>query len=119
MTWVLSIINLVALPFQKMCKKYHVVDVTICSMNDVHCNACHSKSNVHKSSFLQDSIATKDECTLLTIEGKWLEVVVHMIEFEFLNLTRPKQIQFLVSIHVYGKFQLSPTFALVSFQKHI
>jgi hypothetical protein len=87
---VLSIINLVAPPFQKMCKKYHVVDVIICSMSDVHCNACHSKSNVHKSSFFRDSIATKTEPILLTIEGKWLEVVVRMIEFEFLNLTHPK-----------------------------
>ncbi len=92
MTWVLSIINLTTPPFQKMCKNYHVIDVIICSMSDVHCNACHSKSNVHNSSFLRDSIATKDDPILLTIERKWLEVVVHMKEFEFLNLTHPKQI---------------------------
>jgi hypothetical protein len=69
--------------------------------------------------FLWDSITTKDESILLTIEGKWLEVVVHMIEFEFLNLTHPKKIQFLVSIHVCGKFQLSPTISLIGFQEDI
>ncbi len=55
----------------------------------------------------------------MTIKGKWLEAVVHMIEFEILNLFCPKQIQFLISIHVCGKFQLLPTFALVGFQEYL
>jgi hypothetical protein len=38
----------------------------------------------------------------LTIEGKWLETIVHMAKFGFLNLAYPKQVQFLVLIHVHG-----------------
>jgi hypothetical protein len=56
---------------------------------------------------------------LLTIEGKWLEAIVHMIESEFLDLPSPKQVQLLISIHIYGKFCLLITFAFVSFQKDI
>jgi hypothetical protein len=56
---------------------------------------------------------------LLTIEGKWLEAIVHMIESKFLNLPRPKQVQFLISIHIHGKFCLSTKSILVGFQKDI
>jgi hypothetical protein len=42
-----------------------------------------------------------------------------MIEFEFLVLLHLKQIQLLISIRRHGKFQLSTTFALVSFQEDI
>jgi hypothetical protein len=76
----------------------------MCSRNDVHCNACHSKSKVHKSSFLRGSITTNDGPILSTIEEKWLEAIGHMTKFEFLNLVHPKQIQFLISICVRGKF---------------
>jgi hypothetical protein len=51
-----------------------------------------------KLSFLHGSIATNDELVLLTIEGKWLEVIVHMIESEFMDLLHPKQVQLLISI---------------------
>jgi hypothetical protein len=88
-------------------------------MGDVHCKVCHSTSKVHKISFLQGSIVTNDGPILLTIKGKWFETIVHMTKFEFLNLVRPKQVQFLVLIHVCGKFQLLLTFALVGFQKYI
>jgi hypothetical protein len=54
---------------------------------------------------------------LLIIEGKWLEVIVHMTKFEFLDLFHPKQV--LISICIHGKFQLSPTFAFVGFQEDI
>jgi len=33
---------------------------------------------VQKLGFLHDSITTNDKPVLLTIEGKWLEVIVHM-----------------------------------------
>jgi hypothetical protein len=52
---------------------------------------------------------------LLTIEGKWFEVIMHMIEFEFLDLPCLKQVQLFICIH--NKFQLLPTFALVGFKK--
>jgi hypothetical protein len=35
---------------------------------------------------------TNDGFMLLTIEGKWLKVIMHMIEFEFLNFIHSKQV---------------------------
>ncbi len=111
----LLITNLATLPFQKVYGNHHVtLNVIICSICDVHCNACHSKSKVHKSSFLWGSISTNDGPILLTIEGKWFETIMHMTKFEFLNLARLKQVQFLVAIFC-GKFEMLPTSALVGF----
>jgi hypothetical protein len=104
MTRVLSIASPNTPPFQKVCGNYHVANVIICSIGDVHCNICHSKSKVHKLCFFQGSIATNDGPIILIIEGKWLEKIVHMTEFEFLNLVHPKQVQFLISFCVCGKF---------------
>jgi hypothetical protein len=73
-------------------------------MGDVHCNIFHSKSIVQKLGFLCGFIATNDEPMLLTIKGKWLKAIVHMIESKFLNFPHPKQVQFLISIHIQGKF---------------
>jgi hypothetical protein len=56
---------------------------------------------------------------LLIIEGKWLETIVDITKSEFLDLLRPKQVQFLISIHIYGKFRLSTTSTLVGFQEDI
>ncbi len=56
---------------------------------------------------------------LLTIEGKGLEVIMHMTEFEFLDLLHPKQVKFIISIIIHGKFRLSITSTLVGFQKDI
>jgi hypothetical protein len=86
----LSITNLTAPPFQKVCGNFHVANVIIYSIGNVHCNAYHSKSKLHKSSFLQGSIATNDGPVILTIEGKWLKIIVHLIGFEILNLAHPK-----------------------------
>ncbi len=58
---------------------------------------------IQKSRFFCDSIATNDELVLLTIEGKWLEAIVAMRKFEFLDLFRPKQVQFFISIRIHGK----------------
>jgi hypothetical protein len=88
-------------------------------MGDVHCNVYCSKSHVHKSSSPQGSIATNDGLILLTILGKWLEAIVHMTKFEFINLAHSKQVQLLVSIRVFSKFQSSSTFALINFQEGI
>jgi hypothetical protein len=41
---------------------------------------------------------------LWTIEVKWLETTMHMIEFEFLNLHYPKQIQLFISIWIHEFF---------------
>ncbi len=116
---VLSVASLTTLPFQKMCGNCHVMDVIICSTTDVHCNACNSKSNVHKSYFFHGSIATNDGSMLLTIEGKWHKMILLMTKFEFLDLVHSKQIQLFISIHICGKFQLSPTSTLGGFQKDI
>jgi hypothetical protein len=47
----LSIVNLVAPPFQKKCVNCHVEDVIISPTNSVHCNTYHSKSVILKSNF--------------------------------------------------------------------
>ncbi len=70
---VLSIVNLVTLPFQKICGNCHVVDVIIFLTSGVHYNACHSKSMVQKIGFFHGSIAINDELMLFIIESKWLE----------------------------------------------
>jgi hypothetical protein len=88
----LSIISPIVPPFQKKCGSCHVLDVIISPMGGVYCNDCCSKSVVQKLGFLPGSIITNDEPMLLTIENKWFEAIVHMIEFEFLDLLHPKQI---------------------------
>ncbi len=42
-----------------------------------------------------------------------------MTEFEFSDLLHAKQVQLLISIRIHGKFQLSPTFALIGIQEDI
>jgi hypothetical protein len=41
---------------------------------------------------------------MLTIKGKWLETIVHMLESTFLNLPCPKQVEFFISIQIHGKY---------------
>jgi hypothetical protein len=74
---------------------------------------------VQKLGFLCGSIVTNDEHVLLTIEGKWLEAIAHMKKIEFLDLLCTKQVQLLILIGIYGKFDLSTTFDLVGFQENI
>jgi hypothetical protein len=119
MTKVLSIVSLIALPFQKVCGNCHVIDVIISPIGGGHCNACCSKSMVQKLSFIYSSIAPNDEFVLLTINSKWFEIIVHLKKIEFLNLLRPKQIQLFISIHIHGKFSLLTTSALIDFQEVI
>jgi hypothetical protein len=73
-------------PFQKVCGNCHVADATISPASGVYFNICCSKSMVQKLGFIRGSITTNDEHVLLTIEGKWLEGIVHMTEFKFLDL---------------------------------
>jgi len=84
-----------------------------------YCKACCSKSTVQKLSFLHGSITTNDEPTILIIEGKWLEAILHMTKYEFLDLPYPKQVQLLISICIHGKFHLLTTSTLVGFQEDI
>jgi hypothetical protein len=110
---VLSISSPTAPTFQKVYGNCYVTYVIICSMGDVHYNVYCSKSKVHKLGF----IATNDRPILFTIERKWLEIIVLITKFEFLNLAHSKQVQLFISIHVCGKFQLSPTFAFIGSKK--
>jgi hypothetical protein len=87
---VLSIASLVVLPFQKVCANCYVAKVTISQKGGDYCNAYRSKSMIQKLSFFRGSIATNDEFVLLTIEGKWLEAIVHMTESKFLDIPCPK-----------------------------
>jgi hypothetical protein len=61
------------------------VDVIIPSIGNVHYNACCLQSKVQKSSFFSWFIATNDEHVLLTIEGEWFKVIVHM-KFKQINM---------------------------------
>jgi hypothetical protein len=118
-TEVLSIASLVTPPFQKVCRNCHVANVIISLASGVYCNTCHSKSTIQKLGFLHGSTATNEDHVLLTIEGKWLEAIVHMTKSEFLNLLCPKQVQLFISIRIYGKFRLLTTSTLIGFKKDI
>ncbi len=118
-TKVLSIFSLITPPFPKVCENCHVEDVTISRTCGIYCNIYRSKSTVQKLGFLCGSIVTNDEHVLLTIEGKWLEAIAHMKKIEFLDLLCTKQVQLLILIGIYGKFDLSTTFDLVGFQENI
>jgi len=89
-TGMLSIASPITLPFQKVCANFHVVDITISLTCGVYCNAYRSKSMIQKLGFFPGSIVTNDELVLLTIEGKWLETIVHMTKSKFLDITCPK-----------------------------
>ncbi len=65
--------------------------------------------------FFCASTTTNDEHVLLTIESKWLEVIMDMTKSKLLDLPCSKQVQLLISICVHGKFCLSTTSALVGF----
>jgi hypothetical protein len=106
---VLSITNLATPPFQKVCGNHRVANIIISLTNDVHCNVCCSKPKDINSKFLCATILTSEKHMLLTIEGKWLETIKHMIEFTFLVSLRQKQVQLLISIWICGKFYLLPT----------
>jgi len=56
---------------------------------------------------------------LLTVEGKWIATIVHMIESKFLNFPHSKQVQLFISIRIYGKFRLSTTSTFFVFQRNI
>jgi hypothetical protein len=86
----LSIASLVAPPFQKVCANCHVKEVTIFPTCGVYCNVYRSKSTIQKLGFFRGSIATNDEHVLLIVEGKWLEAIVHMTKFKFLDIPPPK-----------------------------
>jgi hypothetical protein len=114
----LSIISHVAPPFQKVCGNCHVLNVTIFPTYGVYCNSYRSKSTIQKLGFLRGSIATNVELVLLTIEGKWLELIVHMTKFEVLDLPCPKQVQLFISLHIHGKFHLLTNATLLALSKH-
>jgi hypothetical protein len=77
-------------PLQKVRGNCHVTNITISLTCGVYCKDNHSKSMVIKLGFLHGSIATNDEPVLLIIEGKWLEAILHMTKFKFLDLLCPK-----------------------------
>jgi BarA-like signal transduction histidine kinase len=73
-------------PFQKVCGNRCVANIIILPIGHVHCNVCYSKSMAKKSRFLSATITTCKEPMLLTIENKWLEAILCMIESMFLAL---------------------------------
>jgi hypothetical protein len=64
-------------PLQKLCAKCHALNIVVSTTNDdVNCNVCHGKTTIKKAGYLHSSIATTRDPIILTIEGKWLKVVV-------------------------------------------
>jgi hypothetical protein len=118
---VLSIFNLITFPLRKSCAKCHLLDIIVATTNgDVHYYVCGVKTTIKKVGFLQASIVpTIGDLVFSTIEGKWLEVVVGMLEVDFLVQPCPKQIQLLIKTKLHGKILLILTSQLVSFEKHI
>jgi hypothetical protein len=55
-------------------------NIIISPTNDCHCIVHCMKSKVENLGILCASIAINDEFVLLTIEGKWLKVIVNMLE---------------------------------------
>jgi hypothetical protein len=78
-TGVLSILSLVAFPFQKVCENCHVMDVIISPTCGVHCNLSFKINSSIFFLFFCGSITTNDEPMLLTIEGKWFETIMHIM----------------------------------------
>ncbi len=66
---------------------------------------CGVKITIQKVSFSRTSIApTIEDLVIFTIEGKWLEVVVGMLEANFLIQPRVKQVSILLKTKLGGKF---------------
>ncbi len=58
---------------------------------------CGVKTTIKKVAFSQASIApTIGDLVIFTIEGQWLEVVVGMLEINFLVQPHAKQVQLLI-----------------------
>jgi len=84
-------LNPTTLPLRKQYVKCHTLDIVVSTTNDdVNCNVCHGKTTTKKARYLCASIATTRDPIILTIESKWLEGVVHMLETNFLILPCPK-----------------------------
>jgi len=114
------VLNPTTLPLQKLCAKCHALYIVVSTTNDdVNCNLYHGKTTIKKARYLHTSIVTTEDPIIFTIKGKWLEVMVHMLETNFLILPCPKQIQLLIKTKLWGKFLFSLTFQLVSFEEHI
>jgi hypothetical protein len=95
---VLFIFNPTTPPLQKkICAKCHVLDIVVAPMNcDVHCNVW-CETTIKKVSFSPASIVpTIGDLVIFTIEGKWLEIVVGMLESNFLIQPCAIQVQILI-----------------------
>jgi hypothetical protein len=67
-----------------MCEMSRLDIIVSTTNDDVNCNVYHGKTTIKKVGYLHASIATAKDPIILTIEGKWLEGVVHMSESNFL-----------------------------------
>jgi len=76
---VLPMLNPTTPLFQKLCAKCHALDIIVSTTNDdVNCNDYHGKTTIKNVGYLCSSIATTKDPIILTIEGKWLKIVVCM-----------------------------------------
>jgi len=67
-------------PFGKYVQIVVNQNIVISPTNDCHCTVHCLKSKVENLGVLPASIAINDEFVLLPIEGKWLKVIVNILE---------------------------------------
>jgi hypothetical protein len=85
------VLNPTTPPLQKLCAKCQALNIVVSTTNDdVNYNVCHGKTTIKKARYLHTSIVTTRDPIILTIKGKWLKLVVHMLKTNFLILPCPK-----------------------------
>jgi hypothetical protein len=102
----------------KKCENCHVLNVIICSIGNIHCNACWSKSKVHKLGFLWGSTTTNDYLYYWPLRENGLKQLCIWQSLNFWILFIQNKFNPLFQFCVCCKFQLSCT-SLVGFQEDI
>jgi hypothetical protein len=77
------------------------------------------KSKIEKINFLCAFIATNNEHVLLTIEGKWMEAIVHMTNSKLFICLHLKEVQILNKIYICGKFWLTHSYWFLKMHSRI
>jgi hypothetical protein len=79
--------------------------VVVITNSNVHCNMYGVKTTIKKVGFLQASTApTIGNHVPFTVEGKWIEAMVGMLNADFFVQRHPKQVQLLIKTKLQSKF---------------
>jgi hypothetical protein len=72
---------------------------------------------VLKQAYLHGKITTTSQAVTMYLEGKWLQTLVWMLEEQFLNLSRRKQVKMLTTFQIKDTFWLTPMSVLNRFDE--